>query len=112
MRQYDKFEQLALDAQLSVVILGNPETSDFEMVSVAPGPLPDERNIRARGMRFVGVVGLVHGVPRSALDEPLDAATTSALAQAYLRFIEHEANKELETAVLGRMYQLSDPRTN
>lgn len=50
--QYDKFEQLAFDAELAVAILGNPETSDFELVALAPGPLPDKHALHERGNVF------------------------------------------------------------
>jgi hypothetical protein len=110
--QYDKFEQLVFDAQLAVAILGNPQTSDFELLSISRLPLSEDQLTRVseRQMFFAGVMGIVKGFPRSALATPLDAATTTALAQAYVRFIEQEANRELETAFLGRLYQLPDTR--
>jgi hypothetical protein len=111
---YDKFEQLVFDAQLAVAILGNPETSDFELLAVSRLPLSEDQRSRVseRGMFFIGVMGIVQGFPRVALVPPLDEPTTTALAQAYVRFIEQEANRELETAFLGRLYQLPDTRTN
>jgi hypothetical protein len=109
--QYDKFEQLASDAELAVAILGNPETSDFELIDLAPGPLTHDRNsLHERRMVFIGVMGIVRGFPRFALDTPLDAATTTALAQAFVRHVEVTAARELETAWLGRLYQLPDTR--
>jgi hypothetical protein len=110
--QYDKFEQLAFDAELSVAILGNPETSDFELLDVSRLPLSEDQRSRIseRGMCFVGVMGIVRGFPRVALDTPLDEPTTTALAQAFIRHIEVTAARELETQFLGRLYQLPDTR--
>jgi hypothetical protein len=95
-----------------VAILGNPETSDFELIDLAPGPLHNPHNLHERGMFFVGVMGIVRGFPRTALDTPLDDATTTALAQAFVRHVEVTAARELETAWLGRLYQLPDTRTD
>ena len=109
--QYDKFEQLVFDAELAVAIFSNPATSDFELINLAPGQ-HRPHDLRERGMCFVGVMGIVKGVPRTALDAPLDATITAALSQAFVRHIEQEANRELELAGLGRLYQLPDPRSN
>jgi hypothetical protein len=110
---YDKFDQLISDAQLKVLILGNPETSDFELIDLAPGPLShDPHNLHERGMYFVGVMGIVQGVPRSALDEPLDVLTTTALAQAFVLHAERILNARLEADWLGRLYQIPDTRSD
>jgi hypothetical protein len=108
--QLDKFEQLVFDAQLAVAILGDLETSDFELFDVSRLPLSEDQLSRASRMRFVGVIGIVESVPRIALDEPLDAATTTALLQAFVRHTEDTANAELETQALARLYQLPDTR--
>jgi hypothetical protein len=109
MRQLDRFEQLVFDSQFAVGIFGNPELSDFELMRVtSPGPGHYDRDKLGR-MVFVGVMGLCTGVPRSVLAVPLDEAATSALAQAFLSYLEDTANAELvtafEVAFLARMYE-------
>ena len=109
--QYDKFEQLVFDAQLSVAILGNPETADFELVDLStPGPLSEDQLSRARRMHFVGVFAIVGCIPRTALALPLDDATYTALSAAFVRHIEVRANAELEAQFLTRLFALEDTR--
>jgi hypothetical protein len=108
--QLDKFEQLAWDAELAVAIFRNRETSDFELIDLAP--LSNPHNLHARGMVFIGVVAILNCVPRVALDTPLDDATLAVLSQAFVRHIEVRANAELETQCLGRLFALEDRRTD
>jgi hypothetical protein len=109
--QYDRFEQLVFDAQLSVAIFGNPETSDFELIDLStPGPLSEDQLSCARRMPFVGVFAIVRCVPRTAIDVPLDDATYTVLAQAFVRHIEVRANAELEAQFLTRIFALEDTR--
>jgi hypothetical protein len=126
---YDRFEQLALDAQLAVGILGNPTTSEFALIDLTgPDPLPDFRGeIALRGFCFIGVAGLVLGVPRTALAVPLDNAEEDKLSQAYIRHVTgvrdgriHAATPSAPTRAivpgddseqfLWRLWSLKDPR--
>jgi hypothetical protein len=111
---YDKHEQIAHDAEFVVCILGNPETSDFELIDISHAPLPEHLRtpMRERGFRFLGTVGLLEGVPRTALEEPLSPEITSALAQAYIRHVEAAANARLEVAWLQRLHGLKAVRPN
>jgi hypothetical protein len=108
----DKFDRLLWDAELAVGILGNPAALDFQLIDLAPGPFPDGLRdaVTKRGLYFLGVVGLVQGVPHSALAEPLDTATASWLATAYNKHVEAAVNAMLERACLERMYLLPDLR--
>jgi hypothetical protein len=72
---------LLRDAQLAVCILGNESLTDFALVSAEDFAAPPG------GLRLVGVVGIVQGTPRSALSEPLDERTTSALSAACVAYI-------------------------
>jgi hypothetical protein len=72
---------LLRDAQLAVCILGNESLTDFALVSAEEFEAPRD------GLRLVGVVGIVDGAPRSALSEPLDAGTLSALSAACVQYI-------------------------
>jgi len=115
---YDKHHTLVRDAQLALCILGNPQTSDFELIEVPKLPLSAEHlpSLRLRGMYYIGVVGLVDGVPRTALDEPLENASVDALARAFLSHIgsslRTEADRSNDASVrwLAELYSLTDPR--
>ncbi len=114
----DKFEQLVAAAQFPVCILGNLR-SDFELVDLQSEPMSEDakRDLSKRGMCFVGVIGLVEGVPRVALAEPLDAMTATALSQAFVQRIEDKINGILapkgdSVEFLDRLYMLPDTREN
>jgi hypothetical protein len=114
----DRFEQIANDAQLAVCIMGNPVTSDFELVPLGT-PLTEERRNAwaARGIGFCGIAGvLADGSPRTAFDVPLDIVSVDALARAFLahigQLVQAEAARKKESAVqwLAELYAANDPR--
>ncbi|SRR5258708_146353 len=111
----DRFERVVFDSQYSVCILGNGK--DFELID--PCPLSEERTreLSARHMAFLGVIGLQDGVPRVALACPLDDLTISALSAVFVHRIE-SGIVALEKAVMGaslawlhRLYELPDNRS-
>ena len=113
---YDKFEQIAGYARLAVGIVGNPKTSEFALVDLTgPEPVPD---FREYGFCFIGVVGMVQGVPLIALTGPLDNAALDALSQAYIRHVECVLKRRIRAATPGddsekwlwRLWSLKDPR--
>ena len=114
----DKHQTLVRDAQLALCILGNPQTSDFELIEMPKLPLSEERlhSLRLRGMYYLGVVGLVDGVPRTALDEPLENAAVDALARAFLShmasLLRSASVRSADASVqwLAELYSLTDPR--
>lgn len=113
---YDKFEQLAFDARLAAGIVGNPTTSEFALVDLSGlEPVPD---FREYGFCFIGVVGMVQGVPFIALTGPLDNDALDALSQAYFRHVECILEGRIRAATPGddsekwlwRLWSLKDPR--
>lgn len=113
----DKFEALIRNAQYSVCILGNPETSDFELVDLDPAGLPAERReqLSKRGMKFIGVLGVVKCRPRVALTLPLNDEIVSALSAAFVQRIEKLLNgldKPMGDSVewLQQLWELPDTR--
>jgi hypothetical protein len=93
---YDKVEQIAHDAQIAAVIIGNPVTREFELIDPkAECAIERVRFLSSRGMFFCGILGLVDGVSRTALSEPLENATLDALAQAFLTHIERHLEAQL-----------------
>jgi hypothetical protein len=115
---YDKFEQIAGYARLAVGIVGNPTTSEFALVDLTgPESVPDFRGEAQRGFCFIGVVGMVQGVPLIALTGPLDNAALDALSQAYIRHVEcvlegrNAATPGDDSEQwLWRLWSLQDPR--
>lgn len=117
----DKADFIALYGKAVAVVLGNSAHSDFELVDVNSVPLPDDiaANLHARGLGYVGTLGLVGGKFRSGFAVPLDAATLSALSQAYLEFcvVKFSASKDdaVPTAAtdwLKKLWELPDTRGN
>jgi hypothetical protein len=83
----DKFQQVAYESTFAAVVLGNLQTSDFELVCLAVEEVdpPSLQAVRmSRGLCFLGIVGMdANGQFRSALEVPLPDSTTSLLAQAF-----------------------------
>ncbi len=99
--------------------MGNPTTSEFALVDLSgPEPVPDFRREAQRGFCFIGVVGMVQGVPLIALTGPLDSAALDALSQAYIRHVECVLEGRTHAATpgddserwLGRLWSLKAPR--
>ena len=119
---FDQFERIAGYARLAVGIVGNPTTSEFALVDLTgPEPVPDFRGEAQRGFCFIGVVGMVQGVPLIALTGPLDNAALDALSQAYFRHVECVLEGRIQAAIaapanvpgdewLFRLWNLKDPR--
>jgi hypothetical protein len=110
----DKFTALADVAQFATVILGN-QANEFELVRLESVPLsPEEATaLQTRGMGFVGLLGLVDGKFRSALAVELDAATTAAIAQAFVEsMVQHVRTRPKGDSVnwLEQLMRLPDPR--
>lgn len=91
---YDKFQTLAMRSSVAVSILANSDVSDIELLPVAPRAYSDEEIHRlaaqwaGRGLGFIGVVGIVDGVPQTALDVPLDPGRIEALSAAFVAYCE------------------------
>jgi hypothetical protein len=120
---YDKFETLAMASGVTVAFLANVDMTDLEVLPVAPRGLGVEKlNELAqlwapRGLRFIGMAGLVDGKPRTALVEPLGERHILALAQAFLTYCEtllsghiEEQQKGDSVEWLRRLWSLPDTR--
>ena len=100
-KPYDRIEQLTFDAQIAVAIIGNPATGDFELIDLLSDWREHVAALVARGMYFCGVAGLVDGVPKTALEEPMGNAMIDAAAAAFLSHIE----SRLDSALIARVEQ-------
>jgi hypothetical protein len=88
----DKFEQLTHDAEYTRVLFLNEATGDFELVDPdGPVPLPEDQAQRyhARGLVFAGVLGMVSGQPRVALDVELSAEVMAAITRAFVERVTY-----------------------
>jgi hypothetical protein len=116
---YDKFQTLAMRAHdsLCVAILANDDVTDIELVNVKLAPLPEDRarELGARGLHFLGMMGIVDGLPQTALDIPLDPVRISALSAAFVAYCEVMLRDALEkgdeVAWLMRLFSLPDERS-
>lgn len=116
---YDVFQTLAMRSEISAAILANEDATDFELLPVAPRGISDDDANRlvqqwaGRGLSFIGVAGMIEGVPQTALDVPLDAVRIAALSAAFLRHCEQiERQKGDSVEWCERLYSLEDPRTD
>jgi len=93
----DRFEELAVTAPNAIVIMGNPSQRDYELLDLSTCPPPPSvlENFHERGFQFVGLVGVVNGVPRTQLATPLDSETVDALAAAVLLRLGAEFSQRL-----------------
>lgn len=87
-KRLDKFEKLASEASFMLILLANESTGDWVLLSPEPVPADMDRTYKERGLCFAGVLGVVAGKPRTALDMPLDDATITAITQEFCRRVE------------------------
>jgi hypothetical protein len=120
---YDKFEALAMEAQLAVSVLGNADVSDVELLNIKPYPLGPEKiqelavQWAGRDLRFIGTIGIVDGQTRTALTVPLDDRRISALSEAFIAHCEvllsdnvEQRQKGDEVTWLESLYRTADDR--
>ena len=80
----DKFEQIVADAEIAVVVLGNEQTQEFELLDLAT----HKQQCVPFGLRFWGVLGLVDRQPRVALAaSDISGATLAALTLAFAHYV-------------------------
>jgi hypothetical protein len=120
---YDKFQRLAMESQMAVVILSDPTATDLEFVPVWPRAASDTHldalAASGRPLEFLGVAGLVDGVTRTALAVPLDPTRIETVSLAFCRYCEGALSEAIEAKrmgdsleFLGKLYRLEDTRPN
>ena len=119
MRTLDKFEKIAWDAQYAVAIIGNPASSRFALLDLdSPCSEETRQELADTGCYFLGAIGIVEGLPKVALSEPLEPSATSAISQAFLQLVERRLNANLIERLAGdvqwleNLYRLQDGREN
>jgi hypothetical protein len=122
----ERSARLTIEASVAVLVLLGASPEDVEFIPLRPKPANERflADIRARwsgrGLRSVGVVGLVGTSPRWVLKEDLDSEQVSALCGGFLAYLnvlvrssfaeEMEAAEAAEIAELECLYQLPDIR--
>ena len=125
MTYSERSTQLALDSSVAVYILMGTAPGDAEFVPLLPRPATQRmwEEMRARwpgrGLRPIGVIGLVGTTPKVVLREPLEPEQVDALAGAFLAYLDvlfrdsFAAHSEVaEIAELERLFLLPDTRLN
>jgi len=115
MKAFDKFSHIAGYGRIVAAIFGNLETQDYELIDVDAVPLSEaQAAIQTRGLAFIGVMGLMDGKPRTALDVELDEETGAALSHAYVQFACARLSKPKGDSAdwLRRLFALPDTRAN
>jgi hypothetical protein len=110
---YDRYSQIVLDAQIAAAVLGDPITREFVLIDPS-GPIP--QSLHNRGLVFIGVTGIVNGLPRTAFALELDASALDAVAHAWVRYLaarimpylQHPTDDTVQ--FLERLYALEDTR--
>ena len=133
MTYSEKSTQLALDASVAVLVLTNAQCDDMEFLPLKPRQMTESETAEllarwpGRGLRSVGIVGLVGTSPRCALKEPLEMPVVEAIAAAFAVYVHSllgASVAEQMAAQLGQqqagdfvqfaeaLWSLEDPRLN
>lgn len=94
MTYQEKSTQLACDASIAVQVLLGTSPGDMEFIPLKPQAANAEwlSELKARwpgrGLRAVGFVGLVDGVPQYCLKETLSIRQTTALESAFMAYLD------------------------
>jgi hypothetical protein len=128
MTYTERSTQLALDSSVAVQVLLGSAPGDAEFIPLRPRPASqqmwDELKARwpGRGLRSVGVIGLIGTTPQVELKEPIGEEQCCRLAEAFIAYLNvlfqgnfaahREAVQADEIAELERLYMLPDMRLN
>jgi hypothetical protein len=134
MTYLEKSHQLASESSVAVLVLmGAPD--DVEFVPLKPRAADENMlaDLKARwpgrGLRSIGMVGLVGVTPRAVLKEPLEPQQVDAMATAFLTYLHvllsprrievqthtddaTERMRQAEIDFLNKVFSLPDTRPN
>ncbi len=117
----ERSTQLALEASVAVMVLANAQCDDVEMLELRPRQLAQSglTKLRARwpgrGLRSIGVIGLVGASPRCEFKEQLDPEQVSALVDEFLAYAHRlfcDGFTAQQEAELRHLLSLPDPRVS
>ncbi len=115
----ERSTQLALDASVAVMVLANPQCDDVEMLELRPRQLAQSglaalaSRWAGRGLRSIGVIGLVGASPRCEFKEQLDPEQVSTLVDEFLAYAHRlfcDGFTARQEAELRHMWMLPDTR--
>jgi hypothetical protein len=103
MRDLDRFEQVAAESAFAVSILGNVHNGDFELVPLGEViPANVERRFRARGLCFLGVLGIPSSPFSCVLEYPCPPPEMrAAIADEFQRRYSAEIDRVEQAARMG-----------
>jgi hypothetical protein len=123
MTYLEKSSELACAASVAVFVLINEQGTDMEFLPLKPRQYPNSeleaRSARwaGRGLRSVGVIGLVGTSPKCEFKEPLDVNVVTPLAGAFIAYLQSlfqesfaEQLEGFEIQELFRLWKMDDPR--
>jgi hypothetical protein len=111
--------KVALDSEIAVMVLSNPECTDVELLELKPRQRATSElaalasRWHGRNLQSIGVIGLCAATPRFAFKTDLAPEQLSALADAFVEFIQRAVCDSLaaqQEAELRRMWMLPDTR--
>jgi hypothetical protein len=85
----DKFETITAASTYTLVLLANEETSDWELLDPEPVATERAQTLHARGLCFAGLLAIVDGKPRCALDVVLSPEVREAIVESFLARVTH-----------------------
>jgi hypothetical protein len=122
MTYLEKSSELACAASVAVFVLVNEQGTDCEMLPLRPRVCPDSElaalrdRWAGRGLRSVGVIGLVGTAAKCEFKEPLDVNVITALAAAFVAYLQvllqDSFAEQLEVQELARLWSLADTRAH
>jgi hypothetical protein len=111
----DPAQRIAIYGRAVVAVLGNVEKRDYELVDLELCPVSPEaqEDFHRRELAYVCTMGIREGRFVSAFELPLDAATVTALANAFVEFAIRKLTapqKDTGAEWLQALYNLKDDR--
>jgi hypothetical protein len=112
----DKHSELVTESTFAAAILGNAASLDYVFVCFDALPVNLDAIAAQRGLSFVGTIGIVQGVARTALAVPLSPGVMASLSEAFLILLERRFDATLKPKgdfekFAESLFALEDERT-
>jgi hypothetical protein len=89
MGTLDKFETITAASTYTLALLINEASGDFELIDPEPVDAERAKTLHERGLGFGGILAIVDGKPRCALDVILSPEVEAAIVREFLQRIAH-----------------------
>jgi hypothetical protein len=80
----DKFDEITKAATYTLVLLANEATGDWVLLEPEIVDTKRAQTFHERGLCFGGILAIVNGAPRIALEADLDSEVMSAITAEFL----------------------------